>query len=84
MDQIAFILCAFIILSGGLLTWYWHNHYEKLIAMSVMAGGIMPLLISTGYLDVAIIVALVSPFATILLILMIREQKTEAEQQEEA
>jgi len=84
MDQIAFILCALIILIGGLLTWYWHSHYEKLIGVSITTGGTMPLLISTGYLDVAIIVALVSPFAIILLTLMIREKKTEAEQQEEA
>jgi len=84
MDQIAFILCATIILAGALLTWYWHNHYDKLIAMSVMAGGVMPLLVSTGYLDVAIIVALVSPFATILLILMVKEKKTEIREQEEA
>jgi energy-converting hydrogenase Eha subunit C len=82
VDQVAFILCALIILIGALLTWYWNNHYDKLNAISIMAGGVMPLLISTGYLDVAIIVALVSPFATILLTLMIKEQKTEIEQQE--
>jgi energy-converting hydrogenase Eha subunit C len=51
--------------------------------MGVVTGGIMPLLVSTGYLDVAIIVALVSPFASLLLILMIREPKAEVTQQEE-
>ena len=84
MDQIIFILCALITLIGSLLTWYWYSHYEKLIAVGVIAGGIMPLLVSTGYLDVAIIVALVSPFATLLLIFLIREPTTEAKQQEEA
>jgi len=83
MDQITFILCALIILIGGLLTWYWNNHYDKLIAMSIMAGGPMPLLVNTGYLDVAIIVALISPFATILLTFMIKEKKSEVKQQEE-
>jgi len=84
MDQITFILCAIIILTGGLFTWYWHNHYDKLIAMSVMAGGVMPLLVNTGYLDVTIIVALVSPFATILLTLLVKEKKTDIGEQEEA
>jgi len=83
MDQIVFVLCALITLIGSLLTWYWHSHYEKLMAVGVIAGGIMPLLVSTGYLDVAIIVGLVSPFATLLLILLIREPTTEAKQQEE-
>jgi len=84
MDQIAFILCALIILIASLLTWYWHNHYDKLIAISVLAGGIMPLLVSSGYLDVTIIVALISPFATILLTLIVKEKKTDIGELEEA
>ncbi|MDR2855785.1 MAG: EhaD family protein [Methanomicrobiales archaeon] len=83
MDQIMFLLCALIILIGSLLTWYWYSHYEKLIGVGVITGGIMPPLISTGYLDVAIIIALVSPFAALLLTLLIREGKAEAELQEE-
>ena len=80
MDQIIFLICAIIILIGSFLTWYWYDHYEKLIGISIIAGGVMPLLISTGYLDVAIIVSLVSPFATILLTLMIREPQTKQEE----
>ena len=80
MDQIIFFFCATIILIGSFLTWYWYNHYEKLIGISILSGGVMPILISTGYLDVAIIVSLVSPFATILLTLMIREPRAKQEE----
>jgi energy-converting hydrogenase Eha subunit C len=73
VDQIAIIICGIITLAGGILTWYWYNHYEKIIGMGIMAGGVMPPLIGAGYLDTAIIIALVSPFATIILLLMIRE-----------
>lgn len=75
MDQISLILCGIITLAGGILTWYWSNHYEKIIGVSIMAGGVMPPLIGAGYLDAAIIIALVSPFATIILLLMIREDE---------
>jgi energy-converting hydrogenase Eha subunit C len=75
MDQIALILCGIITLIGGILTWYWSNHYEKIIGVGIMAGGVMPPLIGAEYLDAAIIVALVSPFATIILLLMIREDE---------
>lgn len=64
--QIAFGL---IVVLGCLSAAVSRNPFDKLISLAVLAGGVMPFIIDYGYLDVAIVVALVTPVTTIFLLL---------------
>lgn len=71
------VLCvsAILAISGALALWYEKNLYQKLIALSIIIGGFMPLLIFSGYLDVAILVALIGPISTIIFVLAISHEE---------
>jgi len=63
--QIAFGL---IMVLGCLSAAVSRNPFDKLISLAILAGGIMPFIIDYGYIDVAIVVALVTPITTIFLL----------------
>ncbi|MBN1166338.1 MAG: DUF2108 domain-containing protein [Methanospirillaceae archaeon] len=68
---------GFLCVCGAVATWYEINPYRKLIGLSVLIGGIMPLVIATGYLDVAILVTLIGPISTVIFILTLTRGKME-------
>ncbi|MBN1195169.1 MAG: EhaD family protein [Methanomicrobiaceae archaeon] len=49
--------------------------FAKLIAVGVIAGGVVPFIADRGYLDVAIAVALVVPVTTIFILLVCRREE---------
>lgn len=63
--QIAFGL---IVVLGCLSAAVSRNPFDKLISLAVLAGGVMPFIINHGYIDVAVVVALVTPVTTIFLL----------------
>ncbi len=68
-------LSLILAVCGAVATWFEINPYNKLIALSILIGGIMPLIIVSGYLDVAILVALIGPISTVIFILTITREK---------
>ena len=71
------VLCVsgILAITGAFCIWYEKNLYHKLIALSIIIGGFMPLIILSGYLDVAILVALIGPISTIIFILAISHEE---------
>lgn len=45
---------------------------DKLIAIGVLSGGIIPFLVVKGYFDVAVAVALITPVTTIVILPLCR------------
>ncbi|MBT8507352.1 hypothetical protein AZH53_02765 [Methanomicrobiaceae archaeon CYW5] len=62
------IIFAMIALIGAVSTYLRKSPFDKLIGIAVMTGGIIPFVVIKGYLDVAIVIALVVPVTTIFLL----------------
>ncbi|MDD3620778.1 MAG: DUF2108 domain-containing protein [Methanofollis sp.] len=62
------VILAVIVLLGAFATALSRDPFNKLIALGVMIGGIMPFIVDRGYLDVAVVVALVAPVTTIFVL----------------
>ena len=60
-----------LIFLGATVTALWKNPFDKLIGLSILSGGVIPFIVMRGYLDVAIIVALVIPVSTIFILLLL-------------
>ncbi len=67
MNTLLLIFCA-IALIGGLYAGFARDPYAKLIAIGIIAGGVMPLIIARGYVDVAAALALIIPLSTIFVL----------------
>lgn len=63
-----------LILLGAGATALWKNPFEKLIGLSLLSAGVIPLIVMRGYLDVAILVAIVAPISTIFILLLLGRQ----------
>jgi len=66
------VILAIITLLGAVAVYLWKSPFDRLIGLSLMAGGIIPLIIDRGYLDVAIAIALLVPVTTIIMLLVCR------------
>lgn len=67
MDYLVAIF-GIIAIIGAVSTYIRENPFDKLIGIAVMTGGIIPFVAAKGYLDVAIVIALVVPVTTIFLL----------------
>ena len=57
-----------LIFLGAVVTALWRNPFDKLIGLSILSAGVIPFIVMRGYLDVAIVVALVIPISTIFIL----------------
>jgi energy-converting hydrogenase A subunit D len=62
------VVLAVIAILGAVATALFRNPFDKLIALGVMIGGIIPFIVDRGYLDVAVTVALLAPMTTIFVL----------------
>lgn len=62
------VVLAAIALLGAVATAFSRDPFDKLIALGVMIGGIIPFIVDRGYLDVAVAVALLAPITTIFVL----------------
>jgi len=62
------IILAIIALSGAFSVWSSKDQYEKLIGLAIITAGVLPFIVISGYLDVAIAVALIMPITTIIVL----------------
>ncbi|MDN5339167.1 MAG: energy-converting hydrogenase subunit [Euryarchaeota archaeon] len=72
MDEILVLLFAAVALIGALGTYLQRDPFNKLIAIGITYGGVLPFIIDRGYLDVAIVVSLIIPISTIIILPLMR------------
>ena len=53
MNILLFLIFFVIILAGGIYAGFARDPYAKLIGIGLIGGGVMPLIIARGYVDVA-------------------------------
>ncbi|MDV2482511.1 DUF2108 domain-containing protein [Methanoculleus sp. Wushi-C6] len=74
MDEILVVLFAAVALIGAAGTYFQRDRFNKLIAVGITFGGIVPFIVARGYLDVAIVVSLIVPITTIIILLLCRRR----------
>ena len=62
------LVFGIIILTGSIFAGFARDPYAKLIAIGIIGGGIMPLIIMRGYVDVAAALAIIIPLSTIFVL----------------
>ena len=71
IESLITIGLTLLIFLGAAATALWKNPFDKLIGLSILSGGVIPFIVMRGYLDVAIVVALVIPVSTIFILLLL-------------
>lgn len=71
IEQIITFALAGLIFIGAVSTALWKNPFDKLIGLSLLSAGVIPLIVMRGYLDVAIVICLIIPITTILVLLLL-------------
>ncbi len=72
MNEILLLGFGCLVIIGALATIWEKDPFNKLIALSVMIGGIVPFIINRELVDVAIAVALIAPLSTIFILMVTR------------
>ncbi|NLV27572.1 MAG: DUF2108 domain-containing protein [Methanomicrobiales archaeon] len=70
------LVFGIIILTGSIYAGLARNPYAKLIGIGIIGGGIMPLIIMRGYVDVAAALAVIIPLSTIFVLQLCRKGAT--------
>ncbi len=78
VDEILVVLFAAVALIGVLGTYLQRDRFDKLIAVGIIYGGVVPFIVDRGYLDVAIVVSLIIPITTIIVLPLTRRQDHDA------
>ncbi len=71
IDSLVILLLTVLITLGAVATALWKGPFDKLIGLSIITAGIIPFVVMRGYLDVAIVVALIVPLSTIIILLLL-------------
>jgi len=66
------LIFGLMVVGGATVAVLWKTPFDKLIAVGIVAGGIMPFMAEKGYLDVLILVSLIVPLSTIILLRIVR------------
>lgn len=76
MDDLLVVLFAVIALIGAVSAHLQRDRFNKLIAVGIIFGGVVPFIVDRGYLDVAILISLIIPITTIIMLLICRKEET--------
>jgi energy-converting hydrogenase A subunit D len=68
MNEYIFALLAIIAILGAISVYFKRSPFDKLIGLAVMMGGAIPLIVMKGYIDVAILVAIIMPLTSIFIL----------------
>jgi len=78
VDDILVLLFAAVALIGALGAYFQRDRFDKLIALGIVYGGIVPFIAARGYLDVLIAVSLIVPITTIIVLPLCRRDTRDA------
>jgi len=73
VNILLFLIFFVIILAGGIYAGFARDPYAKLIGIGLIGGGVMPLIIARGYVDVATALAVIIPLSTIFVLQLCRK-----------
>ena len=68
MNEFYLIILSLIAILGVISVYIKKSPFDKLIGLAIMMGGVIPLIVLKGYLDVAILVAIIMPLTTIFIL----------------
>jgi len=68
MNEFYLIILSLIAILGVTSVYIKKSPFDKLIGLAIMMGGVIPLIVLKGYLDVAILVAIIMPLTTIFIL----------------
>jgi energy-converting hydrogenase A subunit D len=68
MNEFYLIILSLIAILGVISVYIKKSPFDKLIGLAIMLGGVIPFIILKGYLDVAILVAVIMPLTTIFIL----------------
>ncbi|MFH0966878.1 MAG: DUF2108 domain-containing protein [Methanobacteriota archaeon] len=73
MNEILIFLFGGIAVVGAIYTGITKDPFQKLIAIGLLSGAVMPLLMDRGYVDIAIAFALILPLSTVFILQLCRK-----------
>ena len=68
MNEFYILIVSMIAIIGVIYVYISKNPFDKLIGLAIMLGGVIPFIALKGYLDVAILVAIIMPLTTIIIL----------------
>jgi len=77
VNDILAILFAAVAIIGAVSAHIQHDRFNKIIAVGIIFGGIIPFIVDRGYLDIAILVSLIIPITTIIILQICRKERAD-------
>ena len=71
-------MAIFLALFGGIATLVVRSAFDKLICLGILVAGVVLFLVDKGYLDVAIVIALLMPIGTLFILLLLGKKREAA------
>ena len=68
MNEFYLVILSIIAVLGVISVYFKKSPFDKLIGLAVMMGGGIPIIVLKGYIDVAILVAIIMPLTTIFIL----------------
>ncbi len=68
MNEFYILVVSLIASIGVVYVYISKSPFDKLIGLAIMLGGVIPFIALNGYLDVAILVAIIMPLTTIFIL----------------
>ncbi|MFA5395822.1 MAG: DUF2108 domain-containing protein [Methanomicrobiales archaeon] len=68
MNEFYILVVSLIIIIGVIYVYISRSPFDKLIGLAIMLGGAIPFIALNGYLDVALLVAVIMPLTTIFIL----------------
>lgn len=78
VDDPLVVLFAAIAIIGAASAHLQKDRFNKLIAVGIIFGGIIPFIVNRGYLDIAILISLIIPITTIIILQVCRREIDDA------
>ena len=70
MDDLIAVLFGIVAIIGAASALFQRDPFNKLIAIGIILGGVVPFIVDRGFLDVAIAVSLIIPITTIIILMI--------------
>ena len=68
MNEFYLVILSIIAVLGVISVYFKKSPFDKLIGLAVMMAGVIPIIVLKGYIDVAILVAIIMPLTTIFIL----------------
>ena len=80
MSDLFILLALLLSLIGGAATLLARSAFDKLICLGILASGAILFMVDHGYLDVAVVTALMMPIGTVFILLLLGKKRENPEE----